>query len=91
MIAEGQLQCAFKERNVPNDELSTEWVSWWNCLPWEIYENLIRENLKWESDISKWTCDDSYLPYPPLMVSIRAIDEDSFAVVDITGEMGGKK
>lgn len=88
MIAEGQLQCAFKERNVPNDELSTEWVSWWNCLPWEIYENLIRENLKWESDISKWTCDDSYLPYPPLMVSIRAIDEDSFAVVDITGGNG---
>lgn len=88
MIAEGQLQCAFRERNVPNEELSDEWVNWWNCLPWEIYENLIREKLKWESDIKKWTCDDVYLPYPPLLVSIRAIDEDSFAVVDITGGNG---
>lgn len=88
MISEGQLQCAFKEKNVPNDELSDEWVKWWNCLPWEIYENLIREKLKWDNEISKWTCDDIYLPYPPLMVSIRAIDEDSFAVVDITGGNG---
>jgi DEAD/DEAH box helicase domain-containing protein len=88
MIVEGQLQCAFKEKNVSNDDLPDEWTKWWNCLPWEIYENLIREKFKWDNDIGKWTCNDSYLPYPPLMVSIRAIDEDSFAVVDITGGNG---
>lgn len=88
MISEGQLQCAFKERNVPNNELSDEWINWWNCLPWEIYENLIREKLKWDFEIEKWTCDDSFLPYPPIMVSIRALEEDTFAVVDITGGNG---
>lgn len=88
MIVEGQLQCAFKEKNVTNDELSSEWVNWWNVIPWEIYENLIREKFKWDNEINKWTCNDAYLPYPPIMVSIRSIDDDSFAVVDITGGNG---
>lgn len=88
LIAEGQLQCAFKEKNVANDDLGDEWVHWWNCLPWEIYENLIREKLKWDTDYQKWTCNDLYLPHPPILVSIRSIEDDSFAVVDVTGGNG---
>ena len=88
MIVEGQLQCAFKEHNVANEELSQEWLSFWNCLPWDLYEDLIRAKLKWDTDYNRWTCNDIYLPHPPILVSIRAIDEDTFAVVDITGGNG---
>lgn len=88
LIAEGQLQCAFKEFNVNNNELIIEWEKWWNCLNWEIYENLIRDKLKWDENNGKWTCNDQYLPHPPILVSIRSIDEDNFAVVDITGGNG---
>lgn len=88
LIAEGQLQCAFKEKNVANDDLGNEWVHWWNCLPWDIYENLIRDKLRWDNDYQKWTCSDIYLPHPPMLVSIRSIDDDSFAVVDVTGGNG---
>lgn len=83
LVWEGQLQCAFKELEVPNSELSNEWNKWWNCIPWEMFENVIREKFRWTG--TRWTCRDSYLPFPAIMVPIRAIDEDTFAVVDISG------
>lgn len=86
MIVEGQLQCAFKEIEISNDELANEWSKWWNYLEWETFENLIRERMEWNG--KKWTCDSKYLPFPAIYISIRSIDEDSYAVVDITGGNG---
>ncbi|GMM30936.1 ATP-dependent 3'-5' DNA helicase [Martiniozyma asiatica (nom. inval.)] len=86
IVLESQLQCAFKEWSVKNDDLSKEYTVYFNSTTWETFENLIREKLRW--DDNRWTCATSYLPHPPALVSIRNIEEESFAVVDITGNSG---
>lgn len=88
LVLEAQLQCTFKELPISNDKLGDEWVNWFNFIEWDIFEMIIREKLKWDIDWNKWTCNDSYLPHPPMFVSIRNIEEESYAVVDTTGNNG---
>lgn len=88
LVLEAQLQCTFSEIPVTNDKLGDEWLNWFNFIEWDIFEMIIREKLKWDTDWNKWTCNDSYLPHPPSLVSIRNIEEESYAVVDTTGDNG---
>lgn len=88
MVLEAQIQCAFHELPVSNDTLGQEWINWFNFVEWDVFEMMVREKLKWDTDWNKWTCADSYLPHPPMQVSIRSIEEESYAVVDTTGDNG---
>lgn len=88
LVLIGQLQCFLKESPVRNDDLGHEWLNWFNFLEWGIFESLVREKCKWDIDIDRWTCSDDYLPYPSSHISIRNIEEESYAIVDTTGDDG---
>lgn len=71
MVLEGHLQCASFELPITDDDE-------------KYFPNMEKVLPKLERDSHGYHCATRYLPWPSNNVSIRGIEEDQYAVVDIT-------
>ncbi|CCH41513.1 putative ATP-dependent helicase HRQ1 [Wickerhamomyces ciferrii] len=71
LVLEGHLQCAAFELPITDEDKY-------------YFPNLEKVLSKLESDENGYHCATRYLPWPSKNVSIRGIEEDQYAVVDIT-------
>ncbi|CAM9020057.1 unnamed protein product [Wickerhamomyces anomalus] len=71
LVLEGHLQCAAFELPITDDDE-------------KYFPNMSKVLNKLERDSQGYHCSARYLPWPSKNVSIRGIEEDQYAVVDIT-------
>lgn len=71
LVLEGHLQCAAFELPIADDDE-------------KYFPNMSKVLNKLERDSQGYHCSARYLPWPSKNVSIRGIEEDQYAVVDIT-------
>lgn len=80
LVLEGHLQCAAYEIPLAHDlKLEEPFFCDYKKL-----KEVVERRLILDSSDNCYHCNPHYLPWPSSKVSIRAIEEDSFAVVDIT-------
>ncbi|ODV95124.1 hypothetical protein PACTADRAFT_49872 [Pachysolen tannophilus NRRL Y-2460] len=79
LVLEGHIQCAAFE--IPITNLNKE-VEFFGNL--ENLRKIVDERLIFDKKDNSYHCHNRFLPWPPKDVSIRAIEEDMYAVVDIT-------
>lgn len=79
LVLDGHLQCAAFELPLAKDlKLEEPFFCDYKKL-----KDVVEKRLCLDAD-GKYHCNPKYLPWPSSKVSIRAVEEDSFAVVDIT-------
>ncbi|VUG18577.1 HRQ1 [Brettanomyces bruxellensis] len=80
LVLEGHLQCAAFETPLAKDlKLEEPFFCDYKKL-----ENVVKRRLVLDPSDNCYHPNSRYLPWPSAKVSIRAIEEDSFAVVDMT-------
>ncbi|GMF49922.1 unnamed protein product [[Candida] boidinii] len=80
LVLEGHLQCAAFE--IPFSKSLQEEVQFFGDL--KKLEKIADERLDFDITDNRYHCNSRFLPWPPANVSIRAIEQDMYAVVDIT-------
>ncbi|OWB54613.1 hypothetical protein B5S28_g464 [[Candida] boidinii] len=80
LVLEGHLQCAAFE--IPFSKNLQEEAQFFGDL--KKLEKIADERLDFDVTDNRYHCNSRFLPWPPANVSIRAIEQDMYAVVDIT-------
>ncbi|KAH3661673.1 hypothetical protein OGAPHI_006523 [Ogataea philodendri] len=79
VVLEGHLQCAAFERPLDIDTINRRYFG----SP-ELVKQVCESRLQKDADSGSYHCNSRFLPWPSAHVSIRAIEEQMYAVVDIT-------
>ncbi|CDK27689.1 unnamed protein product [Kuraishia capsulata CBS 1993] len=79
LVLEGHIQCAAFELTMSDWEWEKAFFGDYKSL-----EKLCKERLDYLEEVNGYTCNRRFLPWPSNHVSIRAIEQSSYAVVDIT-------
>ncbi|VEU22407.1 DEKNAAC103638 [Brettanomyces naardenensis] len=80
LVLEGHLQCAAYEIPLAKDlKLEEPFFCDYKKL-----EEVVERRLILDASDNRYHCNPRYLPWPSAKVSIRAVEEDRFAVVDVT-------
>ncbi|QPG74790.1 hypothetical protein FOA43_002124 [Brettanomyces nanus] len=80
LVLEGHLQCAAYEIPLAKDlQLEEPFFCDYKKL-----KDVVEKRFVFDPSDNRYHCNPRYLPWPSSKVSIRAIEEDSFAVVDVT-------
>ncbi|KAK9389818.1 hypothetical protein V1515DRAFT_563994 [Lipomyces mesembrius] len=81
LVLESHLQCAAYELPI---SIETDEKLFGHSMRDLVLSRLVKEPMKSVSSPELYTCHPRFLPMPSRCVSIRDIDEDTYAVVDIT-------
>ncbi|KAG7897923.1 hypothetical protein KL935_004798 [Ogataea polymorpha] len=79
VVLEGHLQCAAFER--PLDDSTIDKRYFGNPA---LVKQVCEARLEYDTESGMYHCNSRFMPWPSSHVSIRAIEEDMYAVVDIT-------